>query len=266
MRNPVLAAKRVLDELGINDPRDLEYLKEIAWERGALVQERHLDGAEARLTILGTQAIITVSTTIRNVQRQRFSIAHELGHLEMHRKSGFLGCLAEDIAPSQQTSKVKEQQANQFASAFLLPEWFFASLCLESDPSLDLIANLSNRFKVSLTATALRYVEFCEEPVAIVFSQNGYIKWFKASRDFKEMNLFVEVRSRLDLSSQASRLFRNRTQSRKSKPVNAEAWLAPGKYRKNARILEQSWLMPKYNAILTLLWVDDEIFETEDWW
>jgi Zn-dependent peptidase ImmA (M78 family) len=263
---PVLLAERVLDELGIDNPGDLEHLDLIAWERGALIQERHLDGAEARVTVAGRRAVITVSTAIKDIRRKRFSIAHELGHFEIHRRSILLAlCLSDDLNDwgEQQLSTNREREANEFAAALLLPERFFSPLCLNPEPSIDYLTELADCFNVSLTATALRYVQFCDEPVAVVFSQDNRIKWFQGSKDFKELGeelgVFVDVRSRLDPSSGAVKFFQGHPIPVGWRRVDASAWFRPGRYRTNATIQEQSIAMPSYNAVLTVLWVDDDI-------
>lgn len=266
MPSPIYVAEQVLNELGVNGPDDLLLLDLIAWERGALVRRQQLDGAEARLTVLENCAIITVSTAVEDPRRVRFSITHELGHLEMHRnRRAVVLCLTEDIDewdPRRAGTRL-EQEANEFAAALLLPERFFAPLCKGQDPSLHHIAELADTFNTSLTATALRYLEFCEEPVAVVFSQDRSIKWFRGNQYFEDLDVFVDVRSRLDPSSLAVLFFRGRTIPADPRPVDASTWFAPGRYRSDARIQEQSWAMPNYNAVLTLLWIDDDI-EEED--
>jgi len=265
---PDYTAKRVLDELGVTGREDLALLESIAWERGAMVRDKHLDGAEARLTVIGRRAIITISTTV-DPRRRRFSIAHELGHLEMHRlNSGLILCTNQDLDDwrSQHAGTNLEQEANEFASALLLPERFFAPLCKREEPSLDIVAEMAETFDVSLTATALRYLHFCGEPCAVVFSQDGYIRWFRGSEEFEDIGVFVDVRSKLDPSSLAAAFFRGHTVRTTAKRVDVSAWFAPGRYRHDATVLEQSWAMPSYNAVLTLLWVDDDIEDDDDYW
>ena len=65
----------------------------------------------------------------------------------------------------------------------------------------------ADTFDVSLTATALRYVECCPEPCAVVFSENGYIKRRRASREFEQMGVFIEWGAELSSSSLADSLF-----------------------------------------------------------
>lgn len=263
---PHHVAEQVLDDLSITTPSDLELLDAIAWERGALVQPKHLDGSEARITI-AKRSIIIISTAITDPRRKRFSIAHELGHLEMHRyKSRITFCTSEDMNDwrLQKEGATLEQEANEFASALLLPERFFAQRCPIQEPALELIADLAGEFNTSLTATALRYLHFCGEPCAVVFSQNNCIRWFRGSKSFEALGLFVDVKSRLDATCNAVSFFKGRTFHKRPCRVKASAWFRSGPYHRDATITEQSWPMPSYNAVLTLLWVDEDI-DGEEW-
>jgi Zn-dependent peptidase ImmA (M78 family) len=265
--HPLSAAERVLDEVGIARPEDLELLELIAWERGALVQDRPLHGAEARLALVGRRALITISAAMADPRRRRFSMAHELGHLEMHRLQSSLAlCTGEDIDDwrGRRASAHREQEANEFASALLLPARFLDPLCKHKAPSLELVAELADTFEVSLTATALRYLHFCNEACAVVFSQAGNIQWFRGSKDFDDLGVFVDVPSRLSRLSLAALFFQGRAIPPTRCHVNASAWFAPGRYKHDAVIYEQSRPMPQYNAVLTLLWVADEIEAEED--
>jgi hypothetical protein len=108
-------------------------------------------------------------------------------------------CASADIDdwPSQRADASREQEANQFAAALLLPERFFKPLCQKKEPSLDLMADLADSFDVSLTATALRYLQFCNEACAVVFSRDGIIQWFRGSKYFDELRVFIPVARRL---------------------------------------------------------------------
>lgn len=274
MSYPISAAQCVLDELKITSPDDLQLLEQIAWERGAMVRYKNLEGTEARLVAAGKPAIITISTTVWDPRRQRFSIAHELGHFEMHRYQTTLNlCTRAKIddwwsgKSHKEKSHNPEQEANIFASALLLPERFFAPLCLDQDPSLDNIAELADKFNVSLTSAALRYLYFCDEPMVIVYSQDNRIKWFQESVTFgklrEELRFFIDVRSRLDTSTRAAFYFKSESIPPGIKPVRASSWFTTGEYRTDATIREHSFAMPNYNAVLTLLWVD-EVIEKDD--
>ncbi len=268
MAEPLLATERILDDLHITGPRDLRLLELIALARHAVVQEGGLEGATGRLLVVGQNAVITVSQTIASPQRKRFTIAHELGHLELERGDRLTLCADGDIVegkgPGDQ--KPRERAANEFASALLLPERFVAPLCEKAAPSLDLAAELAEMFDVSLTATAIRYTRFCREPCAVVFSQDGNIKWFQPSLEFADLGLFIPAPGPLDPASLAALLFRKRSIPRTPQRIKAAYWFEPGGYQEGATILEQSWEMPRYSAVLTLLWVDDDIQGDDFYW
>lgn len=80
--------------------------------------------------------------------RSRFDIAHELGHLVLHRH-----LLAEDVDDPARHD-LMEKQAHYFAGAFLLPEEGFAPEAVRVD--LDYLLTLKRRWKVSMQAMMMR--------------------------------------------------------------------------------------------------------------
>lgn len=259
-------ANRLLDDLSITQDDLLKHLDEIARARGALVVEGQLDGSDARLNMAGEPAIITVASRVTEPTRRRFSIAHELGHLEMHRWKVTL-CTSTDMMDwsLKEGSQAVELEANEFAAALLMPERFFASLC-DDEPSMEYFIDLASRFRVSLTAAAIRYCRFTPEPVAVVLSQDGIIRWFRSSREFDEMDLFVDVRSCVYPGSRPARYFEGKSLPTTATRVHADTWLRSGNYNRDASVQEQSWSIDSINAVLTLLWVDGDLEEEDDVW
>lgn len=180
----------------------------------------------------------------------------------MHRyESRFALCTSIDLddGEARLTTQIREQQANEFASSLLLPERFLRKLCEDNEPSLDFVVQIAELYDVSLTAAARRFVELSPEPCAVVFSKDGYIRWFLGSEEFHEMGLFVDVKSKLDSSTQAARCFNRLSDSNRPSREKVSAWCRSGRYRNDARLLDHSLAMPSYNAVLSLLWVDREI-------
>lgn len=255
---PTQTAYKLINELKITQKDLLHHLDEIAYARGALVVEGDLRASEARLNTVGKPAIITVSRNIANANRKRFSVAHELGHLELHRRQITL-CTSADMSEWSVSvgSERVEIEANEFAAAFLMPEQFFRSLC-DEEPSLEYFSEIADRFHVSLTAAAIRYCEFTPEPVAIVFSQDNYIKWFRASKAFEELELFVNVRGRVYSGTRAAFFFQGKPIPQTPKHIAADAWLRTGNYHSDFMVQEQSWPVDSINGVLTLLWADED--------
>lgn len=271
--NPELWAEKVIEEIGITTSDDLAFLEEIAWERGVLVRYENLDGAEARLVAVGKPAIMTISTNITNVQRKRFSIAHELGHFEMHRLQMPLNSCTKQQIKNQRSIFGKdsdpspEHEANLFAAALLMPRRFFETIAIKRDPSMDLVSDLGKKFDASITSAAFRFLKVTKEPVAVVYSRKGQIKWFQGSETFEELreelSFFIDVRSRLDSGTLASRLVSMNDLVSDRKSVRSSSWFTKGDYDPNSRITEDSISMPAQESVLSLLWVD-EVIEPED--
>jgi Zn-dependent peptidase ImmA (M78 family) len=88
----------------------------------------------------------------------------------------------------------REHDANRFASALLMPTELFQPRC-NAKLCFATIENLMEAFKASLTATAIRYIDFCKELGAVVYSQTRRIKWYRPTKDF---DLHVKVGDEVD--------------------------------------------------------------------
>lgn len=80
--------------------------------------------------------------------RTRFDVAHELGHLVLHRH------LSSEDVDDKSRHDLMELQAHYFAGAFLLPEEGFVPEAVRVD--LDYLVTLKRRWKVSLQAMVIR--------------------------------------------------------------------------------------------------------------
>ncbi len=96
--------------------------------------------------------------------RQRFTIAHELGHYELHKEKSHLFVDQQFIYRSQnskntEVNKIMEQEANLFASMILMPtsivrkEFEKMQFDLGSEGTID---ELAKKFKVSVAAMTIR--------------------------------------------------------------------------------------------------------------
>ena len=136
-----------------------------------------------------------------------------------------------------------------------MPDFLFRPRCQKRAPSLSVIEQLAEDFRTTLTATALRYVAFCPERCAVVFSQDRCIRWYKPTADFA---FHIPVHDTLDPYSLAVEFFDGKTIPDRMETVDASTWLR-GRYRSNAMIKEESRSLPRYNAVLSLLWIHEEI-------
>ncbi len=167
-------AERILQDLGITEPQEID-LEAIAYYMNARVCFRPLDGCEARIVGLGDRAVITINER-SGWRRQRFSIAHELGHWH-HHKGQRLACRVDDYRPSDGTSP--ERVADGFASDLILPHYLFKPLARQRKRlTFKIVAELAATFSASITATAIRLVEADIFPALVICHGPQGRKWF----------------------------------------------------------------------------------------
>ena len=165
-------AQELLESVGVTKPPvDVE---RIARRLGYNVVFKHLRGDVSGTVICEEDESITIGiNTFHPSVRQRFSIAHELGHATLHlarlKEKPFVDppmrVLFRDVVSSQGADPL-EIQANQFAAALLMPQPFVAELgqaLVEQRPQIgvdELVNRLAHRFDVSTQAMRHRLVTF----------------------------------------------------------------------------------------------------------
>ncbi len=127
----------------------VKHLVAMAESRGVVIAVRPLGEIDAvdafSVVIVERPIIVTTPRRTENVFKHRFSIAHEIGHLLLHRDSG-------------EYSAAIEKEADEFAAAFLTPA---ASMEAALPQRLDLAAldRLGRTWGVSPTSLVRRMVE-----------------------------------------------------------------------------------------------------------
>jgi len=137
-------------------------IEEIAKSRGLKIIGYPLgDDVSGLLSIQNGEGTIGYNQTERNIPRRRFTIAHELGHYELHRDQSDLFVDKQFIYRSQNSSdtpvkKEMEHEANLFASSILMPTSLLRREIEKYDISEEGIKQLAEVFKVSTTAMSIR--------------------------------------------------------------------------------------------------------------
>lgn len=112
------------------------------------------DGGEASITVNGEKDFDIFIPSIAGKYRNRFTIAHELGHYILHSKLGKKKIKVMRFLDSSQNDRT-EWEANWFAASFLMPKVaFLAELKKNND-----IFHLSSIFGVSPKAISIRKKE-----------------------------------------------------------------------------------------------------------
>jgi len=159
-------AERLLQSYGITRPNEID-LETIAYELGAQIKYRPLEGCEARIVGTGNSAIISVNS-ISSIPRQRFSIAHELGHWKYHRGKQ-LDCRADNADISKKNTSEFERIADDYAANLILPRYLLRPILKNhANLSFSIIDDVAKEFSTSFTATAIRTVESNEFPCLLI--------------------------------------------------------------------------------------------------
>lgn len=231
---------------------------------------------EGMLLVRGDEAVLGYNANARPA-RQRFTIAHELGHLlipthlagkikfecgkgDFNARRPKRGLLSETVSPQQR----KEIEANEFAAELLVPDEEFRSeraRYLKSDSLLH-VRGLAASFGVSTEMMARVYVERSESKVAMLLSQNGLLKRFILPKNFPFLGL--RAGSRLPQLSHAVREISNRHQREvpELQWVSSEVWFDEDQRVKSVH--EQTLILNNGWALTMLIVVTASTDDSED--
>jgi Zn-dependent peptidase ImmA (M78 family) len=159
-------AEALIEKHGIKEaPVPIE---RIASAAGALIARNHFPGYESGFALREAGRWIIGVNTSTSPRRQRFTIAHELGHLLLHEGRPLITDYSVLVSKRDDTSSTgtdkEEIEANGFAAAILMPrDLVVTELSKELDlgeaSSRDeLIARLARIFNVSTEAMGYRLI------------------------------------------------------------------------------------------------------------
>lgn len=246
----ILSAREIIKSLKIEDPSEID-IEAIAMERGAIVKEDYLHGAEGRLLILKSYGLITVKKDIPELGKKRFIIAHELGHFELHRlKIPIINCSDSDFSEWMQ-NKPQEVEANYFAAELIMPENIFIKKTKGKQLNKKLLDMLCNDFQTSLTATSIRFVILNKE-YALICSENSLIKWFVIGDRFPYK---LNVKGKLHPYSIASNYFKNKKVEHSFLSIPSETWIDDYMVKTRIEVMEMAVPLPTYNQVLSFIYV-----------
>jgi hypothetical protein len=255
--NQLRPAELLLRTLGITYPRDID-LEAIAFDQGAIVRRAPLDGCEARIVGYGSKAIITVDDS-KPPTRQRFSTAHELGHWKYHR-GRYLVCRPDELADLRSNSLDPERVADFYAADLLLPRYLFepraAALRVSSFESIE---TLSREYSTSISATAIRLVQYGPEPAMLVCHGLEGRKWFNRPKQIPERWF---PRDQLAAESAAMNVLFGKRRFNQRTTIGAEAWF-DRREASRYELYEQSFKMSDQEILTVLVFTNEEMLEDD---
>lgn len=156
--------KSLLEETNISKPP--VPVEKVARHLGAVIRFSPLDEELSGMIFVKEDKSIIGVNALHHPNRQRFTIAHELGHLFLHKKEitnevhvdKQFPVLMRDAKSAAGIDNI-EIEANAFAALLLMPTEFVKNSLEDSSFDIDddeFIENLAKKFKVSTQAIQLR--------------------------------------------------------------------------------------------------------------
>jgi Zn-dependent peptidase ImmA (M78 family) len=244
----------------------------IAEKYNILIEPKESDesGVSGFLIQTGNNFGIGYATNIKNEGFIRFTIAHELGHYFLPEHPEKLFSEGNRVHKSYSgfiSNNVYEKQADYFAKSLLMPEDLFLAALRESGIGFPAIMFLASKCKTSITATAIRFAQFAEDPVAVIMSSYNRINWCFISRALASVKGLRWPRKDSPLPPNTTTASFNRDQTNVLSDKQVEAWTRLDNWFDDAppvEMKEDVVGLGNYRKTLTVLFTEDPITVDDD--
>jgi hypothetical protein len=275
--NPALEARKIIKEIGWNGDSpinlldicsayDYPYTFKDFEEHPNLPGTTHFfdDGsAEILINTRGTDNENGFSEEVTTRRRQRFTMAHELGHClyKSHSDIALQSDLMSRNNPhARQYDRKKETQANEFASHLLVPDDYLLELLKKTGriATRDLITIICDHFDVSCMVAIQKLAASAKYPcIGIAFKSNGECLKLTWSKSFPETGLFIsrDINIPTDSACDSLRSGRVSDDYLKKRFGTPCAWFQNAR-RDDLKIVEHSFKLGAYGFI-TLLEIEE---------
>ena len=125
------------------------------------------------------------NTRMGSPGRINFTLGHEFGHYLLHRLAYPQGisCGDQDVVRWDSEYGQIEHQANVFSATLLMPlDDFRRQIDPHGKADLDMLSGCAERYRVSLIAAVLRWLEYTDRRAVLVVSRDRFILWARSSK------------------------------------------------------------------------------------
>jgi len=249
-----LAAKKLINEFGIEQPNDFT-IEELIYARDIIFEEKKISNSDGRIVFGKLKTKISINSDIKYIGRRRFTLAHELGHFELHHN---LNTHLEDNALTLDYFKNggQEYEANQFATELLMPSQSFISYTQGEKFSPELLRDIAKHFETSITSAAFRYLEFGHHPIFLFYCRdNKVIYWKNTNNYFRKVKDITRLQPPTD--SVAMEFFNDGTiyhKDESAQEIEKSTWFETGEYDSDDEYFEYAIVTKNYNTVLSVVW------------
>jgi hypothetical protein len=194
--------------------------------------------------------------------RINFTLAHEFGHYLLHRLQfpGGIQCKEDDVVRWDSDYRRIESEANVFAANLLMPlDDYRRQIPAAAKADLGMISGCADRYRVSLIAAILRWLEYTERRAVLVQSNDGFIKWARSSEKALKTGAYFRTSKNtipVPEQSQAARKDRN-SDGRAGLDLPAGVWF-------KEEVREMTIFADQYDFAISLLLLPNDAPPTWD--
>lgn len=130
--------------------------------------------------------------------------------------------------------------------------------CAGKKFSPDLLRQLSDRFKTSITSVAYKYFELGSHPICLFYSHNNKVLYWKRPDNYPH---FINDRTKLTPpdDSVATEFFEKRkiySKEQSKQPIWKSTWFELKNWENdnNYKFFEYCIITPTYNTVLSIVW------------
>lgn len=175
---PANLARRLITKLSLTPPIDVKGLvRSYADLTITHIPIEGIDGISLDLKTPGKKARVILNAT-NPLTRQRFTLAHELGHLLI---PWHTGSIVDHVDPTKTQATDNywefESEANIFAGELLVPSQWVTQLLTETDNLAKLHKRIAQECEVSLHAAAIRLSQLLPKNIVFAVERAGFVEF-----------------------------------------------------------------------------------------
>ena len=246
----VRRAREFMQGLDLSNIR--ESLEPYLTRANARVREEELGpGESGTVAEIKGKLVITVNSH-ESLERQRFTICHELGHKVLGLDSSH-----QHVPPWGHIKRDRtEVLCDVFAAELLMPHAQFSAACQDSEPSLETLRSLMDTFKTSFPATGSRFARLTNVPCAFVNMQGGLVRYATMSTPLRRLGARIRLTTPIPAGSLAARLRQAKASEFQDGEVAQDEWFE--NWPSGLDLIELSRHHHTSDTTLSLLWFEED--------
>lgn len=250
----VTRARQFIRQVGINSiPIEIDLCLKAA---KAIRKVRHdfPDNVSGNTTLIAGRHCIFVNGH-HTLERQRFTILHEIAHILLGLSSIHESLIKTDVLMGYARRPMEEICCDAFAAECLLPYDFFKKDVDRLSVEFASIEQLAADYEASLTSTGSRFALVNAAPCAFVLAESGIVRYVSRSLAMRELKCWIKTGMSLPPGSAAQKI---RSGHAVNSPieVDAELWIDDPP-QEGLYLLEEARLLSEWDQTLSLLWFDE---------